>query len=375
MAPPLLVALALSAQAPAVATASTATTSVRRPTHHGPAIAIFDTYSPRLVRGLLPISDQRRLAFGAELRSAASEMFAWRRWTIVPRDHLLRAVEDLSETGECTDDLCFANMGVEVGATHALISSIIAPRGSGCRATVAFYDLLKAEIVSELERPISPCTDDNLLAVASEMGQKISDGPRAPVRVTLNLTPRLVPSIGVPDVADVPRYQVDTATRTGRVFELERALEIYEEKHMFVFDSDDRETFYITRAGRLLTECDARRVASAARPPAVEEFCNGNNWEFAWLGSVAGGLVMFASYGGFLDGDFAGTIGMGIGGVTAIVSATLALTLNVDSSDVRDGRYYSSRSEIEAIVKNANKRLREELDLTEAEVQVAGMRL
>jgi hypothetical protein len=369
----LLFALAVPAQT--VTTASTATTSVRRPTHHGPAIAIFETYSPRIVRGLLPLSDQRRRAFGGELSDAAAEVFSWRRWRIIPEKALAVAIEELTEAGECQDDLCFARIGVEIGATHALISSIVSPRNLGCRATVALYDLRKAELITELDRSISPCTDDNLLSVAAEIGREIAEGPRAPVQVTLNLTPRIIPNLDIPDVPNVSRYLTDTATRAGRVFELERALEIYEEKHMYVFDSDDGETYYIARDGRILSECDVRKVASVARPKEIEEFCYGNNYEFWWIGAVIGGLGVFVSYSDFLDGGFLGTIGMGISGAGAIASATMALVLNVDKSDPRDGRYYSSRAEIEAIVQNANRQLREELDLREAEVVVAGMRL
>ncbi len=371
-----LIALATIAQAdvPQVATSSTSTTSALR-RYVGPAVALFPSYTPELVRGMLPISEARRAAFGAELGRAAEEVLDWRRWFVVPSAELAEAIADGTANGECQDDLCFAEIGVRAGATHAVVSSLVAPRPNTCRATVVLYDLLKAEIASEVDRMIEPCNDDNLLSAAADIGRTIVDGPRAPVRVTLNLTPRDIPVVDIPDVSDVPRYHVDTSSRTDRVFELERALEIYEEQHMFVFDSDDGDTYYITRGGRLLSECDVRRVASAPRPPHIAEFCDGNDWEWAWLGVPFGGIVMLGSYGDFLDGGFVGVIGMGFGGIMTIASAAVAIALNVDKKDPRDGEYYSTRAEIEAIVKESNANLRKQLDLTEAEVLVGGMRL
>lgn len=371
-----LIAMCTIAQAevPEVDTASTSTLGVVK-RYVGPAVAIFPSYSPELVRGLLPIAEARRAAFGAELGSAAGEVLDWRRWFVVPDKELAEAIADGTVNGECQDDVCFAEIGVRAGATHALISSIVAPRPNTCRASVALYDLLKAEVAAEVDRIIEPCNDDNLLSVAADIGRTIVDGPRAPVRVTLNLTPRDIPVVDIPDVADVPRYHVDTSSRTDRVFELERALEIYEEQHMFVFDSEDGETFFITRGKRILSECDVRRVASAPRPPEIAEFCDGNDWEWAWLGVPFGGVVMLGSWGDFLDGGFVGVIGMGFGGIMAIASMATAIALNVDKKDPRDGEYYSSRAEIEAIVKASNANLRKQLDLTEAEVLVGGMRL
>ncbi|MEQ9501964.1 MAG: hypothetical protein RIT81_34140 [Deltaproteobacteria bacterium] len=362
------------ADVPEVATSSSSTTgAIRR--YVGPAVAIFPSYTPELVRGLLPISEARRRAFGAELGVAASEVLDWRRWFVIPDADLAEAIAEGTINGECQDDLCFAEIGVRAGATHALISSLVAPRPNTCRVNVTLYDLLGAEVISEVERAVAPCSDDNLLSTASDIGRTIVDGPRAPVRVTLNLTPRTLPTVDIPDVPDVPRYIVDTSSRTDRVFELERALQIYEEQHMYVFDSDDGETFYIARGGRLLSECDARRVASAPRTPEITEFCDGNDWEWAWLGVPFGGVVMLGSYGNFLDGGFVGVIGMGIGGILTVTSAALAIALNVDKKDPRDGTYYSSRKQIEAIVKDSNAGLRKQLDLTEAEVLVGGMRL
>lgn len=369
----LLVAALTVAQAPVVKTASTATTARHR--YDGPAVAIFPAYTPPLVAGRSTVDEQRVRAFGAQLATAAGKVFAWRRWTIVPDTELADAIEATTVDGPCQDDLCYARIGHRVGATHAMIASLIAPREGTCRARVAYYDLASAALLEHVDRVIAPCSDDNLLAVSSQIGQTLADGPRAPVRVTLNLTSRTIPVLDIPDVEEVPRYIVETSTRTDRVFELERALEIYEQQHMFVFDSDDGDTYYIARGGRLLSECDARRVASAPRPDAMTEFCDGNDWEWAWLGVPFGGLVMLGSSSSFDDGGFVGVVGMGIGGIVAIASAAVAIALNVDAKDPRDGEYYSVRAEVEAIVKSANEKLREQLDLTEAEVLVAGMRL
>ena len=60
---------------------------------------------------------------------------------------------------------------------------------------------------------ISPCAPDNLLGQASDLGKEIAAGPRAPETIDLNLTPLIVPSIGIADIPDVPLYRTATTAR------------------------------------------------------------------------------------------------------------------------------------------------------------------
>jgi hypothetical protein len=58
----------------------------------------------------------------------------------------------------------------------------------------------------------------------------------------------------------------------------------------------------------------------------------------------------------------------------AVTSAAIAVIFNRDAVDVEDGTHLASREEIERLVEKSNERFREALDLTNADVVVAGMR-
>ena len=115
-------------------------------------------------------------------------------------------------------------------------------------------------------------------------------------------------------------------------------------------------------------------VASAPMFAEIREHCCGNDWEWAGLGAPAGGLVALGSYSGFQDGDLMGVVGFTIGMGTAITSAVLAVLLNQDARQPNEHVYFSSWRELEAIVEKANRDLRKSLELTEAEVELAGLR-
>ena len=321
-------------------------------------------------------SDARLVAFSDELLDAAEEMFEWRRIRVTSKAELDKALEAMELEGPCADAACSAAVARRVRATHAVRGELLGTPGGPCVARVELYDRLVNDTTRRLERKIEPCSDDNLLGAAADLGRQIADGPRAPVEVTLELTRLDVPTLDVPDIADVSPYVTSTVAKDRKAFDLDRALEVYTAKHMVVFEDDARpNTYFIARDRRLLTECDARRAASAELPENIREFCDGNDWEWAWLGVPIGGLLSWVSLGSFQEGEFLGVLTFATGTVTALTSAALAILLNENAKDPEDAEYYSDRAAIEEIVERNNRELRRTLELTDAEVGVAGLGL
>lgn len=323
-----------------------------------------------------PQLDEKVLAaFSGAFTDSAIDLFSWRNFLVVSDETAVQQISEHAKDGLCRSVTCVRNVASNTGSTHALFSSLTRLKDKSCIAFVSLYDLVKDKELLRESRDIKPCTADNVLNAAIELGKKAGDGPRAPVSVTLNVTPKELRSLDIPDIEDVEIFQTTEAAgpRKDRVFTLERALEIYKEKHMFVFEDDDHPNqLFIARNGRLITECEARRAASAPLPKEVREFCEGNDWEFAWLAFPVGvGITLFS-----LDkvdeagGKFAFLMGAGI----TAASAILAILMNVDATDADDGEHYSSKESLEAIVARSNTIMREALSLTEAEVTVAGMR-
>lgn len=207
----------------------------------------------------------------------------------------------------------------------------------------------------------------------------LAAGGGEPGAVTLELTPLQVEPINLPDLPPIDGVETLTATRARHHLPLERALEIYRDKHMIVFEDDARSMeapgttrpFYVARGKRLIHECDVRRAASAPLSPTLLEFCEGNNWEWAWSAFPLG--VLFAGLGAEELATEGVTLTFAFGTAVALSSAMIAILFNRDAVDVEDGRFASTREDIEAIVARSNAGLRKVLDLTEAEVRVAGL--
>ncbi len=320
-----------------------------------------------VARDKIALDAQAGLVFGAEVADAARATFLWRRWDLASAEALTQL--GLDPLG-CADDVCLESVALAAGATHWLAVHL-SSNESVCLGTVSLKDLYRG-IVKRLDERIEPCTPDRLLSAAARLGDAIAEGPRAPPRITVNLTLLTLPDLDLPDVPNVTR-QVSTATRTRTGPDLEQALLMYREQHVIAFDEGD--SFFVARGGKLLTECDLRRAASAPISPEIRNFCDGNDWEWAWIGTAAGGLVAWGSSSGLDEGNTVSVFGFGIGLGSALVCAGLAIFLDQDRQDPSEGSYFSPREDLEALVQRNNSDLRRVLDLTEAEVELAGMRL
>lgn len=369
-------AFMLLAATPKVETASTATTTWSRPV---PMVAFFPTdgLERSLGEGALP--KERIGAFAQELADAAIATYRWRRWEVAAPSAVALAVAEQGE--DCSRPRCRGQVAFGLGASEWIESTLEAladpdpsrgqKRGGRCRVVARRFVLPANRVAAEQSREVEPCTSDNLLAAAIDLGHDLAEGPRAPVRVSLNLTPLHVPSLDIPDIATLRRIKTATAARTRSGFELDRALQIYKAQHVFTFRAEGQR--WVARNGQLLTECDLRLVASEPMNDEIREHCFGNDWEWAWLGAPAGGLVALGSYSGFQDGDLMGVVGFTLGMGTAITSAFLAVLLNQDARPPTEHVYFSTWQDLEAIIEKANRDLRKSLELTEAEVELAGL--
>lgn len=314
-------------------------------------------------------------AFSSAFTDAAIEVFTWRHFFVVAGNDAEDAIERIAKGGTCRTVLCTRDVAYGIGATHALFSRMTKQKDGTCAVFVSLYDLLRGKEDVREKRDIKPCTADNVLSTALELGRRVAEGPRAPVAVTLDLTKRQIRPIDVPDIEDISIYGVTTSTvpRKRRGFVLERALDIYKEKYMFTFEDESHPGgLYVARNNRLISECEVRRAASAPLPREIREFCDGNDWELAWFGVPAGVLISALSAGASDSGG--GVLGFILGIAISGTSAALALVLDVDRVDLEEGLHYSDRDALESIVAKSNQTLREVLDLTPAEVKVAGMR-
>jgi hypothetical protein len=320
-------------------------------------------------------------AFSGAMTDAAIDIFAWRRWTILAGDEALgpialalRGARADFRSGACRTAECAVEAGRSVGATHVLFSRLTRLKDGSCSAVIALEDLLVGERSAAIKEEIKPCSANSVLSVAIDLGHRIAEGPRAPVRATVSLTPLELKPLDVPDIPDVDLNATTTSTKPPeeRKMPLDRALEIYKVKHMFVFEDPDREgVFYVARDKHVISDCDVRRAASAPITRDMLEYCEGNSWEYAWLAFPVGLLIAGLGANDLQNG---GALTLVFGAAIAGVSAAIALVFNVDAADVEAGSHYSGREELERIVQKSNKQLREVLDLTEAEVHVAGMR-
>lgn len=367
---------------PHVGTASTATVVTWSPI---PRVVVYPTTALEPAHPeAQPIPKERLTSFDGELRDAIGSVYQWRRWEVVPRATLAEALEAYGD--ECRGVACRGRLAMSLGASAWIESTLqearpiggeanegnrSAKRGATCVVTITRWNLPANTVAGSEYQEVTPCTADNLLAAAMTLGQKVAHGPQAPVRVTLNLTPLEVPHLDVPDIANLRKIQTASAARTRTTFELDRALEIYKSQHLFTFRADG--DVWVGRGGQILTECDLRLAASAPLPDALREVCFGNDWEWAWLGAPAGGLLALGSLSGFQDGDMLGVVGFTLGMGTALTSALLAVLFNRDAQPPDRHVYLSSWRELEGIVKEANARLRKSLELTEAEVELAGL--
>jgi hypothetical protein len=320
------------------------------------------------------IDNLRLAAFGEAFVETASEVFAWRRFLVVSADELR---ERSGDPRLCADGACALALGRAAGASQVVSTVLLLePSGQSCSVQTTLLHVGSAEVRRRLEDRIRPCMSDQLLGAAEDLGRRIAEGPRLELDISLSLTPLSVPSIDIPDLPDVSLHRTSTQARAKSAYDLDSALEAYKHKHMFLFeDADGRR--YVARDGKVLSDCDVFRAASLTVPPQLLEFCEGNNWELAWLALPLGAAITLAAVNDETSArpGSATPIALAIGVVTSVLSPVLALVLNVDAANTEAGDHYATPEELETIVKGSNQQLRKDYELTEADVTIAGMRL
>jgi hypothetical protein len=354
-----------------VAAAATSTAAIET------SVVLFPTYAKPLASGPSVLDRNRLTLFTQELHTFARERFLDRGWLVAPAEDVRRAIGARGGRASCLDARCYADVSRKVGATHWLAARLVEGNDQRCAASVVLESLSDGRRLARIERSLRPCTADNLLVTAREIGLEIGAGPKVPVHVTLDLTDLEVGTApDLPDIPDVEVLATATATRARGKLGLDRALAIYERRHLILFDHDTGEDVLtlVAQNGALVGECAIRTSAKLPIDRELEKFCEGNNWEWAWLGVPVGGIVAAGSVRGLQEGTAPGVLGFVFGAIAAAVSATLALILNADAADPEDGEYWSHPIELEAMVAEANARLRSRLELSAAEVEAAGMR-
>lgn len=344
-------------------------------------VVLLPTYGKPVERGASVLDARLVRAFTEELHAEARRTFQWRRWSVPTEAAVDKAVAEWGGRSKCIDARCYDGLAVKLEASHWLAARLVEAPKKRCFATVVLEDLQEGSRDFRAERKIEPCNIDNAVLVARELGREVSAGPRAPVRVTHSFTDLGAPSIEVPSIPSIEALPTATSTTPQRKKErelgLDQALSIYKKRHLIAFNQeiDDGEWHtLVARDGKLVDECSIRRAAGYPVDDELETFCKGNNWEWAWLGVPVGGVVAIGSFRGLRQGSAPGVLGFVFGTIASIVSASLALALNVDAADPAQGEYLSHWRLLEQMVTDGNERLRTQLELSAAEVEAAGMR-
>lgn len=362
------VLLSLAAQADLAAETATGAAALR--------VVMFPSYAKPVTDGPSILEGRRLRAFTRALQTAARERFRWRRFRVAAESDVEAEIAKFGGPGQCLDARCYDGVTDRLGGSHWLAALVVEREAGVCLATVVLEDRRNRARAHRVEREVSPCTTDNLVAAGRGIGRAVADGPRAPVRVTLDLTDLSPPSVGIPDVPEVELLATSTAVLQRGELSLDEALSVYKRRYLYAFDQELRDgtRTLVARDQRLIGECAIRRAAGAPIDDEIEEFCDGNNWEWAWLGVPVGAVVSFGSFRGLRSGSAPGVLGFVFGTMTGIISGALALILNEDAADPEEGEYWSHPRDLEAMVETANARLRETLRVTAAEVEAAGMR-
>ncbi len=285
-------------------------------------------------------------------------------------------MDDWGGQTKCLDARCYDGIAIKLQATHWLAARLVEGPKRSCFATVVLEDLLEGERDYRAQRKIAPCTIDNAVAAAQDLGRQVARGPRTPIRITESFTDLAAPSLSIPSLPDLKSLATSTTPRDRKDLTLDRALGVYKRHYLIAFSQeldDDWHTF-VARNGKLVDECTVRKAAGLEISDALDEYCHGNNWEWAWLGVPVGAVVSLGSIRGLQHGTAPGVLGFVFGALASLVSGTLALALNVDSADPKSGEYWSHWLDLERMVETGNEELRRKLHLSAAEVEAAGMR-
>lgn len=331
-------------------------------------------FEPVVYRARGSLQDKAVRAFMRTFDAATSEGFGLRNWRLVPAKARKVGVDAFGES--CQDAGCYEVVAKGLSASHWLSVRLMEVRGAGCGAVATLFDAVQNKQIKRAEDIVSNCSEAALRELGQDVGEAISFGPKAPISPNLGLTPTPVPNVDIPDIPNVLPYGTRTASRSKSQMDLGRSLRAYQKKHLLVFeDKEDPSRFYVSQGSRLLNECELRILANTLISPRQWEHCRGNSWEWAWLGVPAGAVIALGSTRAMLDRETAGVFGFSFGALAAVVTASLALLLNRDAAPASSGEHVSPKWVLESLVQRTNEKLRRELELSNAEVYLSGMRL
>lgn len=315
-----------------------------------------------------PIPSGFRLAFSSELERWASTHLMERGWGFVGS----------------------SAASVESGrpeVTHVIRSRILRELGGGCRLKVSFQRMADAKAETRTGS-LKPCALDGLLLWAETSARALFTGPRIAAPVTAPFTTQFVPDLNIASLPDITLRAVPEASwhrsspvrvgpvpveptqrsRRGQV-PFGRAQRAYAASAIHVFKDHGGRTRF-AKDGVLLDECALRRATNAAIPSDVHTFCSGNDWVWALLGVPAGGLLAYASFPEFEQGNLHGVAGTTLGITAAIATGVLALSMMRFGHSAESGEYHSRPQDLKRLAAEENRRLREALGLSEAETQL-----
>lgn len=352
----------------------------------GPPQVLLGPVRVEAAASVAPPSEDMRRAFARYFRRAARGGLALRNLSVVSAPEAQTAFTLAGSGSLCEAPPCLTRAARVAGVRYWLAASLRRDR-EGCTGQAVLFDVEQTRPAQRAQDRASPCDAEQTLALGARLGAAVAAGRTFAPRADLDLTPRAPPHLHVPDLPDLSATRVATRSAADRKVAYGQALDVYAAQHLIAFEQDDR--LYLSQGGRLLTECEAWRQAwrahhDALDPPLAREaplpedltnHCYGNHWEWAWLGVPTGAVIAWGSWGDLSRGELGGVAGFTLGLVAAAVGAGLALSLDEDGVEPEDARYYGSHTEVMRLVRRANAALRRKLQLSDADVLMAGMRL
>ena len=318
---------------------------------------------PVEVTGSADAPDIRRQAFQTVFEQRLALRLRQRVVVALPSAVAARALS----TEACRED-CAAAAARALGADAWTEARIERRAGAlGCRILTTLRGAPEGAVLREARATLERCGPDALELQAEILADRLGVGPRRAPPVDAPLSSSPVPDLRIHDLPDVKLRAVRTAT-TPRRFPLDRALRVYRARAIAVVEDDRGRTLFV-QDGRPLGECGLRQVVDAPLPPAVREHCEGNDWIWALLGVPAGGVLAAVSFPDLEGGNLHGFVGVSTGLVVASASAILGLAASRRGHAPDSGAYLTDDDALARLARAGNARLREELELSEAEIR------
>lgn len=307
----------------------------------------------RLDPGRAALPPDRLAAFGETFAESLADTYTFRRWDVVGSAEVRDTIAGLGFGEACRNLACLDAVVARTGASHWMSVVVVDLGPAGCAVRVKRYDVLAGRLELDREAAIETCDADRLAVAGAELGRSLADGPRRSPPIALELTPRSIPDLAIPDIPDLA--DVRTATAGPRAIDDPR----WEARRLVPVVIEGR--LLITRGGAPLGDCEVLRAAELPVDDALDAHCHGNLWEAAWTALPIGLLTMIGTTAGTVDGDGAATAVFGLGAVAAVVGPVLALVLDRDAAPPDE--HALDEASLRRAVERANEQLATRLGL------------